>query len=425
LSAYFEISNLKHPHDALKPHFITLASYSDINKFPGAEIIGILYSKNYIHIVTQIGRKIQKLADLRGKKICCGEINSITAVDAMNVFISENKITGVNITCKNCSLTDQQKKLISKDIDAFIVTSDVPRAIVTEVAKTESLVLIPIPEANFLKIQKISSILYDRAKIHLYDYTNRSEDKGNYIETLSRINLVVALAGSDDETVYQVTRALYDTLPEHYKQLLVSNWPQITSYKISRLSALLHPAAKKFYYDQIERIKLEREPKPWYKDQKIIIVIALAIAVAAALIAFQNDPDPSNELVGEDEVDPPPAGDRGGFGACFIVTAANGTPIANQLPILREFRDKYLFNNFIGRKFVKTYYKYSPAMAALIFHNHKFRFVSRVLLLPLIGFSHFMIHVGTFIKVIVSISISFSLILTLIYYGRRKHFSKN
>jgi len=374
---YREIINLKDPHDVLSANFITLASLSDIDKYPGAKIIGTLHSKSYIHIVTQVGRKIQKLADLRGKKICCGELNSITTIDAINVFVSEKKITGVDLTCENCSLTDQPKKLISKDIDAFIVTGKIPCPIVTEVVKVGNFILIPIPRANFFKIQNISSMLYERGEIDLYDYTNRSEDKGNIVETLCRINLVVASEESDDEVVYQVTGALYNILPEHHKQLLVSNWPQIESYQISRLALPFHPAAKKFYYEEIERAKLE----PWYKDKKIYAIGLTLLAILA-----------SGNRRGDE------GGAAGGGGGCFIATAAYGTPMANQVKILCEFRDRYLLNNFIGREFVKTYYKYSPTMADFIVQHEKIRFVCRLLLLPLIGYSYFMIHVGIFLK---------------------------
>ena len=56
----------------------------------------------------------------------------------------------------------------------------------------------------------------------------------------------------------------------------------------------------------------------------------------------------------------------GGSGGCFIVTAAFGTPMAEEVKVLCKFRDKYLLTSAIGRDFVKIYYHYSPSIASLI-----------------------------------------------------------
>jgi len=58
-------------------------------------------------------------------------------------------------------------------------------------------------------------------------------------------------------------------------------------------------------------------------------------------------------------------------GGCFIATAAYGSYLQKDVQILRNFRDKYLLTNNLGRNFVRTYYKYSPPIANYI-ANHKY-----------------------------------------------------
>jgi hypothetical protein len=85
---------------------------------------------------------------------------------------------------------------------------------------------------------------------------------------------------------------------------------------------------------------------------------------------------------------PPGAGNRTG---CFIATAAFGSPLAGQVEILRQFRDRYLLTNNPGQKFVAWYYRNSPAVANYIQDKPLVKAAIRVSLYPLIGFSFLLI----------------------------------
>ncbi len=78
------------------------------------------------------------------------------------------------------------------------------------------------------------------------------------------------------------------------------------------------------------------------------------------------------------------SGDGGG-GGCFIATAAFGSSIEPHVIILREFRDRFMLNNFIGKAFVRVYYKFSPPIADVIAKHPSLRFITRICLLPIIG----------------------------------------
>ena len=51
---------------------------------------------------------------------------------------------------------------------------------------------------------------------------------------------------------------------------------------------------------------------------------------------------------------------------CFIATAAYGTPTAEQIDVLREFRDVVLLESTVGSQFVALYYQLSPPVADFI-----------------------------------------------------------
>jgi len=72
--------------------------------------------------------------------------------------------------------------------------------------------------------------------------------------------------------------------------------------------------------------------------------------------------------------------DVAGGGGCFIATAAYGSPTAEQIDVLREFRDVVLLESAVGSQFVTLYYRLSPPVADFISGNSFLRTVVRELL---------------------------------------------
>jgi len=81
----------------------------------------------------------------------------------------------------------------------------------------------------------------------------------------------------------------------------------------------------------------------------------------------------------------------GGGGGCFIATAAYGSPLAPQVQLLREVRDRFLVQHPIGSAFVGFYNKASPPMAAIIAKSETLRTLARGALLPLLWWAAVML----------------------------------
>jgi len=76
-----------------------------------------------------------------------------------------------------------------------------------------------------------------------------------------------------------------------------------------------------------------------------------------------------------------------GSRCCCVATAAYGTPMAEELQILREFRDEYLLTNPVGKSLVEFYYKVSPPIAEFITEHPSLKPAARAGLAPAVALS--------------------------------------
>jgi len=77
----------------------------------------------------------------------------------------------------------------------------------------------------------------------------------------------------------------------------------------------------------------------------------------------------------------------GTLARCFIATAAYGTAMAQEIQVLREFRDGYLLTNSLGQSLVDLYYRISPPIAQFITEHPSLKPIVRVGLVPAVAIS--------------------------------------
>ncbi len=77
-----------------------------------------------------------------------------------------------------------------------------------------------------------------------------------------------------------------------------------------------------------------------------------------------------------------------GGGGCFIATACFGNYNHPIVRILREFRDRFLLTNKLGKVFVRWYYSHSPRYAEIISQSNILKFFVRLLIIPFVIFAY-------------------------------------
>jgi hypothetical protein len=71
--------------------------------------------------------------------------------------------------------------------------------------------------------------------------------------------------------------------------------------------------------------------------------------------------------------------------ACFIATAAYGSVLANDVEMLRRFRDFMLQSTVLGELAVEAYYTFGPAVAGVVGESELLRASARAVLSPIVS----------------------------------------
>lgn len=104
---------------------------------------------------------------------------------------------------------------------------------------------------------------------------------------------------------------------------------------------------------------------------------------------------------------------------CFIATAAYGHYSAPQVQALREFRDRYLMTNELGRAFVRWYYRYGPIGAEFIQAHPWLKPIVRVTLLPLVASALFMTQTSYVTKALAVLFLGCCILSVILAYRER------
>ncbi|MEK6628091.1 MAG: CFI-box-CTERM domain-containing protein [Bdellovibrionota bacterium] len=107
---------------------------------------------------------------------------------------------------------------------------------------------------------------------------------------------------------------------------------------------------------------------------------------------------------------------------CFISTAAFGSTSAPEVEVFRKFRNKFLQNNFLGKVFIKFYYKISPPIASFISGNNYLKTATQIMLYPLLVFAFISLKVGFFLTLLLMLVATLFLVKTASYFNSKRAF---
>jgi len=225
------------------------------DKFQGKPValraLMVLYP-NRMHVVTIEGTGINKFADLRGKRVSTGAVNSATEVMATRLLDAYGLDAKKDILQERLDPGKSADALKDKKLDAFFWVGGIPTSAVTELAATPGVKLKLIDHADGVEnMVKKYGPLYVKDTIPAKSYPG--QEQANQIATVW--NVLVANASMSDQLAYDIVKTVFD----HKEDMIrVHGESKNLDYKYQTPGAAVipfHPGAIKYFAEKGIQLK--------------------------------------------------------------------------------------------------------------------------------------------------------------------------
>ncbi len=210
-------------------------------KAENLRLIATLYPES-IHLVARKGSGIKSVADLRGKRVSMDEPGSGTLVD-VRLILGAYGMTDKDIKAEYLKPNQAGDKIRDGGLDAFFFVGGAPAGAIAELASSGAgIELVPLvgPEIDKLRSEQ-EFFTPDTIAAGMYQGVGE-------IKTISVNAQMVTSAKLSDETIYDITKALYSAETRkvldngHAKGKLITQENAVKGAGIP-----FHPGAEKFY----------------------------------------------------------------------------------------------------------------------------------------------------------------------------------
>jgi TRAP transporter TAXI family solute receptor len=228
----------------------TLDAYKGEDKFKGSKVdvraLAVLYP-NRMHVVTVEGRGIEKMSDLKGKRVSTGSPGSATEVMAFRVIEAAGLDKDKDMRRERLGVAESVNAVKDGKIDAFFWVGGLPTAAVTDLGATPGLKIKLIDHSDL--VQKMNAKygnLYAADVIKTGTYPG--QDKDNQITTVW--NIMVANAKMPDQMVYDVVKTMFDKKADWVAVHRDAAELKLENQSVSKSGIPFHPGAVKYLAEQ-------------------------------------------------------------------------------------------------------------------------------------------------------------------------------
>jgi len=229
-------------------------AYQGLDKFKDNKIntrtLMVLYP-NKMHVVTVEGTGINKLADLKGKRVSTGSAGSGTEIMALRVLEAAGIDGKKDIKQERLGAAESVNAMKDRKIDAFFWVGGVPTAAVTDLAASPGMKIKLIDHDEVVDaMNKKYGPLYVKGVIPARAYSG--QDKPN--AEVDVWNILVVSDKMSDQMAYNIVKTLFEKKPE---LVAVHKEAENIDLRNQPIGSPIpfHPGAKKYFDEKGVSVK--------------------------------------------------------------------------------------------------------------------------------------------------------------------------
>jgi len=212
--------------------------------------VAVLYPNN-MHVVTIEGKGIEKVADLKGKRVSTGAPGSGTEVKALRVLEAYGLTPDKDFTRDKLGVAESAGALKDRKIDAFFWDGGLPTAAVTDLGATPGIKIKIISHGDAVpKMREKYGPLYVKGIIPAKTYPGQDVD----VEMAVVWNILICNEKMKGDVAYDIVKTVFEHKPElvasHRDARYLSLEPQVGGSPIP-----LHPGAVRYFTEKGVKIK--------------------------------------------------------------------------------------------------------------------------------------------------------------------------
>ncbi|MCX7898399.1 MAG: TAXI family TRAP transporter solute-binding subunit [Rhodocyclaceae bacterium] len=197
---------------------------------------------NYIQIIAAADSNIRTLADLKGKRVAVGAPKSGTELNARTIFKAAGMSYQDFAKVEYLPFGESVELIKNRQLDATLISAGLGVAAVRDLATAVRITIVPIPAEL---VAKINDPAYQTGVIPANTYAHQTQE----VPTIAIQNFLATHEGVPAETVYKMTRALFENLDQ-----LVAAHAAARAIKLETAAkdppAPLHPGAERYYREK-------------------------------------------------------------------------------------------------------------------------------------------------------------------------------
>ena len=212
--------------------------------------VAVLYPNN-MHVVTIEGKGIEKVTDLKGKRVSTGAPGSGTEVKALRVLEAYGLTPDKDFTRDKLGVAESAGALKDRKIDAFFWDGGLPTAAVTDLGATPGIKIKIISHGDAVpKMREKYGPLYVKGIIPAKTYPGQDVD----VEMAVVWNILICNEKMKGDVAYDIVKTVFEHKPElvasHRDARYLSLEPQVGGSPIP-----LHPGAIRYFTEKGLKIK--------------------------------------------------------------------------------------------------------------------------------------------------------------------------